>query len=287
MSPWNETTERKLLLCIIDHAVKPEWPKISEAMGEDFTGEACRCVILSSLPYIFTCFPFLGRCFLTLPSLYFSLRLSCAQLQPHHFLNPSHITLSKRPCPHSKSYLSFHLIVAIMVFKWDSESERQLLVLVISEMSPPGSSIWPSVADKLGRGLNGNACRYYRTFTLLTDIASISIFALLLRAWHTANTMYSQKFYKLKRESEKRLGTGGAANGTDPKTPTKAKANAKTTPGTGKSGGKRKKPSDSTDDATTDAPTPTKKTKAAVKAEPEPEEEDKKVKPEKTDDEAE
>jgi hypothetical protein len=57
MSPWNEATERKLLLCIIDHAVKPEWPKISDTMGEDFTGEACRCVIALFTISFFTCSP--------------------------------------------------------------------------------------------------------------------------------------------------------------------------------------------------------------------------------------
>ncbi|EHY54881.1 hypothetical protein HRR83_005859 [Exophiala dermatitidis] len=72
-----------------------------------------------------------------------------------------------------------------MPFKWDAESERNLLIAAIGEMSAPPTTIWPAVAERLGHGLNGNAC--------------------------------SQKFYKLKKESEKLLGENDT--NTAPKTP--------------------------------------------------------------------
>ncbi|KAK5050077.1 hypothetical protein LTR84_004197 [Exophiala bonariae] len=65
-----------------------------------------------------------------------------------------------------------------MPFKWDAMAERNLLLHVIGEMNGPGAAIWEGVAAKLGGGLNGNAC--------------------------------SQKFYKLKKESEKLLSGDGA-----------------------------------------------------------------------------
>jgi hypothetical protein len=73
---------------------------------------------------------------------------------------------------------------------------------------------------------------------------------------------YSQKFYKLKKEAEKILGTGGDAATTPAlKTPT-TKAD-KTTPRKSTGGGKRKK-ADNVDDV---EETPTKKKKANVKVE--------------------
>lgn len=45
MSPWNEATERKLLLCLVDPEKKPDWPTISGSMGVGFTAEACRSVL--------------------------------------------------------------------------------------------------------------------------------------------------------------------------------------------------------------------------------------------------
>ncbi|KAK5275058.1 hypothetical protein LTR40_013721, partial [Exophiala xenobiotica] len=111
-----------------------------------------------------------------------------------------------------------------MPFKWDAESERALLLMVIAEMSPPTTAIWPNVAERLGRGLSDSAC--------------------------------SQKFYKLKKEAEKILGTDGPGTATTPKTPT-AKAD-KTTPRKSTGGGKRKK-ADNVDDV---EETPTKKKKA-------------------------
>lgn len=47
-----------------------------------------------------------------------------------------------------------------MVYKWDAAAERNLLLHVIAEMQSPETSIWPKVAENLGHGLNGNACRY-------------------------------------------------------------------------------------------------------------------------------
>jgi len=42
--PWNASTERKLLLCIIDPKAKHKWDIVSEQMGSEFSVEACRYV---------------------------------------------------------------------------------------------------------------------------------------------------------------------------------------------------------------------------------------------------
>ena len=51
--------------------------------------------------------------------------------------------------------------------------ERALLLLVITEMSPPAGAIWANVAERLGRGLNGNACRYYALIELFFFISEL------------------------------------------------------------------------------------------------------------------
>lgn len=48
-----------------------------------------------------------------------------------------------------------------MPFKWDPVAERNLLLHAIAEMQGPVATIWPKVAEKLGGGLNANACRYH------------------------------------------------------------------------------------------------------------------------------
>jgi hypothetical protein len=60
-----------------------------------------------------------------------------------------------------------------MPFKWDAESERALLLMVIAEMSPPTTAIWPNVAERLGRGLSDSACRYYAVIELFNFIAEL------------------------------------------------------------------------------------------------------------------
>ena len=61
-------------------------------------------------------------------------------------------------------YLPTHFLTSqshiIMVFKWDSESERSLLLLTITKMQGPKATVWPAVAEELGHGLNASACRY-------------------------------------------------------------------------------------------------------------------------------
>jgi hypothetical protein len=42
--PWNASSERKLLLCIIGLQSKLRWAVIAQRMGEQFTEEACRYV---------------------------------------------------------------------------------------------------------------------------------------------------------------------------------------------------------------------------------------------------
>jgi hypothetical protein len=42
--PWNASSERKLLLCIIGLQSKLRWAVIAQRMGEQFTDEACRYV---------------------------------------------------------------------------------------------------------------------------------------------------------------------------------------------------------------------------------------------------
>ena len=50
-----------------------------------------------------------------------------------------------------------------MPFKWDPVAERNLLLYAIAEMSGPTATIWPGVAEKMGGGLNANACRYHNS----------------------------------------------------------------------------------------------------------------------------
>ncbi|EHY54884.1 hypothetical protein HRR83_005856 [Exophiala dermatitidis] len=40
--PWSASTERKLLLCMIDPKATPRWQLIAQAMGPQFSAEACR-----------------------------------------------------------------------------------------------------------------------------------------------------------------------------------------------------------------------------------------------------
>ena len=77
----------------------------------------------------------------------------------------------------------------------------------------------------------------------------------------------SQKFYKLKRESEKLLAEGPGSPGSAPATPA-PKTKAAKTPGT-KSGGKRKKASTAGDDeaGSQKAPSKAKKVKTEAKTE--------------------
>ncbi|KAK2805100.1 hypothetical protein FQN50_006345 [Emmonsiellopsis sp. PD_5] len=42
MGVWNDSTDRALLLNVIDPATKPDWARVAEAMGEGFTAESCR-----------------------------------------------------------------------------------------------------------------------------------------------------------------------------------------------------------------------------------------------------
>ncbi|KEF54909.1 uncharacterized protein A1O9_09352 [Exophiala aquamarina CBS 119918] len=186
MSPWNENTERKLLLCLIDPEKKPDWTVVSGNMGEGFTSEACRSFQI----------------------LY-----------------------------------NYHLIY-IMPFKWDPVAERNLLLYALSEMQGPTASIWPSVADKLGGGLNANAC--------------------------------SQKFYKLKKESESLLSGDGtttpskASTATPRGKTTKAKATGSdATPTKTPASGKRKQKASATDNNAATAPS--KKIKQEVHDESEAE----------------
>jgi len=47
-----------------------------------------------------------------------------------------------------------------MPFNWESESERALLIFAITIVDvKPTTETWKVVAEKLGGGLNGNACR--------------------------------------------------------------------------------------------------------------------------------
>ncbi|KAI1615343.1 hypothetical protein EDD36DRAFT_462859 [Exophiala viscosa] len=121
-----------------------------------------------------------------------------------------------------------------MVFKWDNESERALLLLAITEMQAPKSTVWPAVAEKLGGGLNASAC--------------------------------SQKFYKLKKESEKLLGGGDTATTNAPTTPKTTKVKGENGTTGRATGGKRKK-------ATTDQDADLGDTPSKKKAKPAPNEE--------------
>ncbi|KIW28969.1 uncharacterized protein PV07_04820 [Cladophialophora immunda] len=119
-----------------------------------------------------------------------------------------------------------------MPFKWDPASERNLLLFAIAEMSPPSTSIWPKVAEKLGNDLNANAC--------------------------------SQKFYKLKKESEKLLQQGDTTVSGDAVTPVK-EAKTPKTPGSKAASGKKRKGTDADHEETT---TPIKRKRNAKKDAP-------------------
>lgn len=41
---WDESTEKKLLLCLIDHSVKQNWHAVVDAMGQEYTVESVRSV---------------------------------------------------------------------------------------------------------------------------------------------------------------------------------------------------------------------------------------------------
>lgn len=50
-SPWDNTTERKLLLCMIDPKATPRWQFIAQTMGPHFSAEACRYVLILLVNY--------------------------------------------------------------------------------------------------------------------------------------------------------------------------------------------------------------------------------------------
>lgn len=78
--------------------------------------------------------------------------------QHHTLLSQSHLQTH----PPLLLTLTLKSFIVKMVYKWNVESERKLLLLIISEMSAPSTSIWPIVAQKLDDSLNANACRYHR-----------------------------------------------------------------------------------------------------------------------------
>ncbi|KAJ9644258.1 hypothetical protein H2204_001609 [Knufia peltigerae] len=118
-----------------------------------------------------------------------------------------------------------------MPYKWTPESERALLLLAFAEVAPPAATIWQSVAEKLGGGLSGSAC--------------------------------SQKFYKLKKESEKLLGEDGTA--TAATTPTAS--TAKKEKGSARKSGGVKRKLDSDDVIETPTKKKSKKLDVEVKVE--------------------
>ncbi|EXJ61006.1 hypothetical protein A1O7_05159 [Cladophialophora yegresii CBS 114405] len=120
-----------------------------------------------------------------------------------------------------------------MPFKWDAQSESDLLLSAIAAMGNPPSTIWDQVAEKIGTGheVNGNAC--------------------------------SQKFYKLKRESEKILAEGAVVGSDDVATPVKTPK----TPGSKGTGGRKRKNVGVDRDG--EVATPTKRGKAKKDAAPE------------------
>lgn len=49
---WDDASEKRLLLCIIDLGVKPNWPEVAKTMGTGFTNEACRYVLNIAFPLL-------------------------------------------------------------------------------------------------------------------------------------------------------------------------------------------------------------------------------------------
>ena len=114
-----------------------------------------------------------------------------------------------------------------MPFKWDPTSERNLLLAAIASIGNPPMSIWERVAEEVGGAastLNGNACRYVSSPLLTSNL--IPLFSLyssrqarfLTSTQLTFPSPTSQKFYKLKKESEAALG-GGLSRDDTPATP--------------------------------------------------------------------
>lgn len=162
---WDANTERQLLLCVISNCAKPDWKVVAAAMGSEYSEEGVRSVF-ALLTCYFSSKPLPSSvCFcaselLCSTSLLFSFSASSHfdHFHPISTFNLQDIlTYSHQPIPHPFSY---QLPSSTMPFKWDPPSERNLLLYAVSEMGHPPSTIWEKVAEKIGGGLNGNACRY-------------------------------------------------------------------------------------------------------------------------------
>lgn len=180
MTPWNNATGRKLYFCIIDTNQKMDWNAVSDSMGAEFTAESCRSVlpaISMSLPHsLASCLPFVAHVFFISPFSLTSSRLHDA-FPPNFLTHPTTFFLE-----HPSPILFFVPILSfsstIMPFKWDAAAERNLLLYAISEMQAPATTIWPLVAEKLGAGVNGNACRYHCPFPrLIVQLILVLAFA--------------------------------------------------------------------------------------------------------------
>lgn len=130
--PWNASTERKLLLSIIDPKATPKWPMIAQGMGPQFTAEACRYAFPSS----------------SLLCLLFSFPSHHSKILSLHF--------------HANKYFPFCVQSSpIMPYNWTPERERQMLLLAISSANlRPSGDTWSAVAGLMGGGLTPSAIRF-------------------------------------------------------------------------------------------------------------------------------
>ena len=137
-SPWNASTERKLLLCLIDPKATPRWQLIAQGMGPHFSAEACRYVL--DLWLYWQRFSFT---FVLISLLHFSSPPACSKFSPLIF-HPSTL-----PTP-----------IRTMPYQWTAERERRMLLLAISSANlRPSSDTWTTVAALLGDGLTPSAVR--------------------------------------------------------------------------------------------------------------------------------
>jgi len=170
--PWNASSERKLLLCIIGLQSKLKWNVIAQRMGGGFTDEACRYVDF------FSCNAQSTRVRLNInwwtphsilaPVVSRFLQRACWQLLAifHcHCCNISKLdilldTSYSIDCP-TASLLPSNPRSNKMPFNWTVERERQMLLLAICEANlKPTMETWSIVAKILGEDITPSAVRW-------------------------------------------------------------------------------------------------------------------------------
>ena len=138
-----------------------------------------------------------------------------------------------------------------MPYNWTTESEHQMLLMIIGLVQRPSPEIYKKVAEALGGGLNANAVRYDSTSHCFTEIFCVEVDMILFSSHDISQYLCSfcnltftffadwdsdadfshfnsQKFHKLRKESEK-LNDTKSEGDADSAPSTPAKTPAKTT----------------------------------------------------------